>query len=156
MEVEMENKELGRVGEPTGVSRAEPEVSALTGFDPSRVSLTWIGGNCPVQAEGFVDGRPFYFRARGDGWEFWVGEPWTAEAFTISGPYGRWPDAGWMPIEAALAYIAASIHAYWHYGCDTDGSPEGRDAQQLDGEAATAGAEGIAPPPLPQQEQPPT
>jgi hypothetical protein len=27
---------------------------------------------------------------------------------------------------------------------DTDGSPEGRDAQQLDGEAATAGAEGIA------------
>ncbi len=29
---------------------------------------------------------------------------------------------------------------------DTDGSPEGRDAQRLDGEAATAGAEGIAQP----------
>jgi len=29
---------------------------------------------------------------------------------------------------------------------DTDGSPEGRDAKRLDGEAATAGAEGIAQP----------
>ena len=26
------------------------------------------GGNCPVQAEGFIDGLPFYFRSRGSGW----------------------------------------------------------------------------------------
>jgi hypothetical protein len=34
--------------------------------------------------------------------------------------------------------------------CDTDGSPQGPDPKGLDGEAATAGAEGIAPtsPPL--------
>jgi hypothetical protein len=52
---------------------------------------------------------------------------------------------------------AAKWHA-WELGqtvrrvlCDTDGSPEGPDPQGLDGEAATAGAEGIAPtsPPSP-------
>jgi hypothetical protein len=44
----------------------------------------------------------------------------------------------WLP-PTAWAYFAAcrALH-------DTDGSPKGRDAQQLDGAAATAGAEGIA------------
>lgn len=26
-------------------------------------------GNCPVQAEGTIDGFPFYFRARGGSWK---------------------------------------------------------------------------------------
>lgn len=29
------------------------------------VVITMIGGQCPVQAEGTILGRPFYFRARG-------------------------------------------------------------------------------------------
>lgn len=133
-------------GAPSGTGSREPSpaVSALTGFDPSRVMLDWIGGNCPVQAQGTVDGKPFYFRARGDGWEFWVGEPWTAEAFTISGPYGQWPDAGWMPMEAAIAFCTASIHAYWHLGRDSNGSPKGGDAFSVSARSTTAGAEGIA------------
>ena len=28
----------------------------------------------PVQAEGTIEGRPFYFRARGDNWAFTVAE----------------------------------------------------------------------------------
>jgi hypothetical protein len=34
--------------------------------------ITSIGGWCPVQAEGIIDGKPFYFRARGEGWSFSV------------------------------------------------------------------------------------
>jgi len=30
-------------------------------------------GSFPVQAEGYVDGRPFYFRARGGMWSLEVG-----------------------------------------------------------------------------------
>lgn len=41
--------------------------------------------------------------------------------------------------ETDMAKLLAAL------GRDTDGSPQGRDAQRLDGEAATAGAEGIAP-----------
>ena len=30
--------------------------------------IDWCGGNCPVQAEGKINGKPFYFRARGECW----------------------------------------------------------------------------------------
>ena len=33
-----------------------------------------IGGMCPMQAEGTIDGVPFYFRAEGHHWSFSVGE----------------------------------------------------------------------------------
>lgn len=32
-----------------------------------------FGGNCPVQAEGTIDGKPFYFRARGSSWSMSIG-----------------------------------------------------------------------------------
>ncbi len=68
----------------------------------------WRGefaGMCPVQGEGEVDGRPFYFRARGEHWELSVahagGDPvevsiGCADGFSYSEPYGTWPEAGWM------------------------------------------------------------
>ena len=31
------------------------------------VNISYAGGNCPVQIEGHVKGKPFYFRARGAG-----------------------------------------------------------------------------------------
>ncbi|HEX8210452.1 MAG TPA: hypothetical protein VF584_09785 [Longimicrobium sp.] len=37
----------------------------------------------PVQAEGTVDGSPFYFRARHDTWEFAVSEDPAVDAATI-------------------------------------------------------------------------
>ena len=27
------------------------------------LAIDWIGGNCPVQAEGTIDGKRFYFRS---------------------------------------------------------------------------------------------
>lgn len=60
------------------------------------------------------------------GWQAWV---WQIEG----GP--NWHEAA----TPALALTAAALRAR-----DTDGRPEGTDAQRQDGEAATAGAEGIA------------
>lgn len=73
-----------------------------------------FGGNCPVQAEGTVDGKEFYFRARGDSWsmsiggEDVVGDPeWSYEE-----DYGSWPEAGWMPTDEALAFIDKAVALY--------------------------------------------
>ena len=78
-----------------------------------------IGGFCPVQGQGTVDGLNWYFRARHDSWSF---EVWR-EAF---GPGGALPpgpqlwwaqaeydqddgDASWMRSSHAWQYIEASI-----------------------------------------------
>jgi hypothetical protein len=71
-------------------------------------------GNCPVQAEGTVGGKPFYFRARGEHWSFRVAEPGedpVGEAY-----WERYRDyhvgeqfaAGWMETEEALAFIESA------------------------------------------------
>lgn len=38
------------------------------------IEYDWIGGNCPLQAEGKISGKPFYFRARGIRWQFAIDE----------------------------------------------------------------------------------
>lgn len=71
--------------------------------DP-KVEIQTLGGNCPVQAEGRIDGYGFYFRARGDQWslEIYTGPegPWEYEE-----DYGVWPAAGWMEKEEAEEFI---------------------------------------------------
>jgi hypothetical protein len=37
------------------------------------LNIEWIEGNCPVQAEGTVDGNRFYFRARFKRWSLGIG-----------------------------------------------------------------------------------
>lgn len=71
------------------------------------LTIDYLGGNCPVQAEGTLDGLPFYFRARGEHWSFRVGgadvvsaPEWEYEEF-----YGEWPAAGWMTEAEAVAAI---------------------------------------------------
>lgn len=88
------------------------ETSVLS--DPT-VILDWIGGNCPVQAEGTVNGKPFYFRARGESWsmsiggEDVVGRP---EWFHEEG-YGETQfAAGWMTIDEAKNFIAVAAKRY--------------------------------------------
>ena len=78
-----------------------------------------IGGNCPVQAEGMVNGVPFYFRARGDSWTFSVGaDPvgvscGLSEGFHHEEEYGDGPyDAGWMPVDEAEAFIRKGAELY--------------------------------------------
>jgi len=77
-------------------------------------------GNCPVQADGTVDGNPAYFRARGDGWSFAVSlpgvdpveidSPTDADAiYYREGDWGAWPDAGWMSEAEAAALMADCV-----------------------------------------------
>lgn len=72
------------------------------------IEIDMIGGNCPVQAEGTINGVPFYFRARGTKWELHVGPgacvmkaEWVmAEEY----PGDRFA-AGWMSEDEAREFI---------------------------------------------------
>jgi len=52
-----------------------------------------IGGLCPVQAEGTIDGKPFYFRARHRQWSIGIGDDpvgapeWHRREAWGDGPY---------------------------------------------------------------------
>jgi hypothetical protein len=81
--------------------------------DADGISFQWIGGFCPVQAEGTVDGEKFYFRARGDAWELRIGEKiFSPEAWRYSETFGRWPDAGWMELDQAVSFIQKAVALY--------------------------------------------
>ena len=79
------------------------------------IRIDTLGGNCPVQAEGTIDGIPFYFRARGDSWRMniggadIVGEPeWSYEEDYGTSPF----DAGWMSQEEARAFIQRAAERF--------------------------------------------
>lgn len=72
------------------------------------VEIHTIGGNCPVQAEGTVGGKPFYFRARGSSWSMSIGgaDPADNPEWSHEEDYGTRPyDAGWMPFAEAKSFI---------------------------------------------------
>ena len=79
------------------------------------VVIASLGGNCPVQGEGTIDGKPFYFRARGEHWSIGIGgedglynlewtheEPWGCEPFS----------AGWMSQRTARRMINRGAALY--------------------------------------------
>lgn len=70
--------------------------------------IDWLDGNCPVQAEGTVDGRPFYFRARWQHWSFDVDDVTFREARWGDSPFA----AGWMPHDAARNIIERCAEEY--------------------------------------------
>ena len=91
------------------------------------VEIDMLGGNCPVQAQGKIDGEPFYFRARGEHWSICIGSDveddrntsfhgrdvignprWYFEEEWGAGPY----DAGWMEMEEARQMIEAAAARY--------------------------------------------
>ena len=76
--------------------------------------ITWIGGNCPVQGEGTVDGVPFYFRARGEYWSFTISLTKCGElGFYRRERWGDGPyDAGWMPERVAREIIERCAMEY--------------------------------------------
>lgn len=91
--------------------------AAEAAFAETGATMDWIGGNCPVQAEGTVDSMAFYFRARGSRWTFTVAERqaaiFEAPTFHCEAPYGDGPyDAGWMPKHHAYAAIIEGIRLY--------------------------------------------
>ena len=81
-----------------------------------------IGGNCPVQAEGTIDGAPFYFRARGEWWSIEIGGGFVLEdpdkgiprdGFYMEEEWGGGPyDAGWMEPEEAKSIICRAARAF--------------------------------------------
>jgi len=83
------------------------------------ITIDSLGGNCPVQAEGSFDAQRFYFRARGDEWEFhaWMGSEKYLEApnpdeWYIEHGYGEGYDAGWMPQHEAVNFICEAVTQY--------------------------------------------
>ncbi len=82
--------------------------------DPE-VVIDLLGGNCPVQAEGTINGKEFYFRARGDSWSLGIGgdnvvmDPeWSYEEDYGSNPFA----AGWMTEGEARDFIAKAARIY--------------------------------------------
>lgn len=77
------------------------------------LKVAYLGGLCPVQAEGWVNGIPFYFRSRHDHWSVSIGEdpigtPWDHPGYyreEVFSPYGWEHDAGYMHQNVALDII---------------------------------------------------
>lgn len=90
--------------------------------NPPSITVDWIGGNCPVRAEGTINGKPFYFRARGDHWSLGIGgaDPCEDAEWEHYAWYGSWPDAGWMTAQEAEAFLRAAAARY------AEGLPGGR------------------------------
>lgn len=79
------------------------------------IEIHEIGGNCPVQAEGMIDGVPFYFRARGKRWSLEIGpnasiieSEWSHSEKYSDKEYA----AGWMSVDEAKALIAKGAEIY--------------------------------------------
>lgn len=76
------------------------------------ITIDLLGGNCPVQAEGTVDGEPFYFRARGERWSMEIGGALPAgdRAWSYTQRYGTEKyAAGWMSEAEATTFIGEAV-----------------------------------------------
>lgn len=104
-----------RVEDPLAVYRTVEPIMSLLALG---ASVHNAGGNCPVQVTGEVDGNYFYFRARGEHWQFEVAKnenEWLADnlLFRIEKQYGTEPySAGWMPLHEAFGFVAEAIAAF--------------------------------------------
>ena len=83
------------------------------------IDVRHLGGLCPVQAEGTVDGHRFFFRARGARWRLWVAaqpgpfeDPMGPAAWLHEEPFGSWPDAGYMDQATAQSLIDRALNAW--------------------------------------------
>lgn len=87
------------------------------------VEIDQIGGYCPVQAEGTINGRDFYFRARGMYWSVEIGakdealhDKWGCGSWCFTEKYSDDQyAAGLMTQDEARAFIekAAVIFEKW-------------------------------------------
>lgn len=100
----------------------------MTEKTDSGIVIDWLDGNCPVQAEGTIDGRRFYFRARGEHWSIEVHPAadlaagyleWPSHGSEVPGYFEyreRWGngpyEAGWMPDDIAVQMIAKGAELY--------------------------------------------
>jgi len=72
-----------------------------------------FGGNCPVQGDGELDGKYWYFRARHEAWSFDVSADDEGPAdWEHCEEYGSSHDASWMPDEDVLKCIEKAVGLY--------------------------------------------
>lgn len=83
------------------------------------VVISYIGGQCPVQAAGTINGAPFYFRARGNWWSMGIGNDPVAVAMHGATGWCRQRQygtdkyaAGYMPVDEARRFIAECAEDY--------------------------------------------
>lgn len=139
----MKQEDMGASAEPTRLSSDDGAAARLhpPGFDPSRsISVVLPRGLLDQLAVAERLAEISFGYGHGPGAHCEKGE-------RIAGYYYRNADAkaaNVMPAHSmgATRYV---IRALAELVRDSDGSRNGRDAQRLDGEAATARAEGIAP-----------
>jgi len=82
------------------------------------VLVEWLSGLCPVQAQGWVDDKAFYFRARHDEWSISITKSEATDldealeendsTWRYYEKYGEDPEAGYMPFIEALQFIESS------------------------------------------------
>lgn len=82
----------------------------------SALVVTSMGGVCPTQAEGEMDGNPFYFRARHGVWNLTVVKPgcdaaWPKKDDVLLTLDGDDPTHGWMNDLDVMAILAAAFDA---------------------------------------------
>lgn len=79
------------------------------------VHIETIYGVAPVQAEGTVDGKPFYFRSRGNRWSMRIGgrDVVGHPEWTYTEAYGDEPfDASYITVEEAQTFIEKAVDCY--------------------------------------------
>jgi hypothetical protein len=89
--------------------------AALERAENLGIRIDTLGGNAPVQAEGFFDDKAFYFRARHDFWLIEVGpkeRSWVCDEWEIERDYGTGEDASWMPLQVAVGLICDGVEEY--------------------------------------------
>lgn len=84
---------------------------------PDGMIVEWCEGVCPVQAEGTLDDLAFYFRARGEHWQFHVSKD-PSHRFVNDIFYCdiEWPEgpymAGWMAPADVLKCLHLGVALY--------------------------------------------
>ena len=71
-------------------------------------------GSCPVQSEGVVDGKDYYFRSRGNSWSLSIGgdDEISAPEWFYEEDFGTWPDAGYITDDQAHEFIGKAVGLY--------------------------------------------
>ncbi|MGG6893726.1 hypothetical protein [Rhizobium sp. BR 315] len=80
-----------------------------------KVVIAWLGGITPVQGFGGIDGKEFYFRARGSYWSLSIGKsPIAVPEWKYEEPYhvGERFQAGYMPRDEAEHFLRTAADRY--------------------------------------------
>lgn len=76
------------------------------------IKIEYLGGNCPVQAEGTINGIHFYFRARGSHWVMIIGDDTETGWISVH----QWNNAGKMSEEEAKRIIEKCAQEFANEG----------------------------------------